>query len=109
MDFFYEADVLNESYARRNMFMKATKIKMKSGCLYSEKTQEIDSIYIDGFSAFVKKGVVYDYLIAYPDSIQVNRYPYPYLQPVKSSNGEKYVRSEPNDTKDDNLLMLPRE
>nr|WP_296463230.1 DUF3892 domain-containing protein [uncultured Acetatifactor sp.] len=34
--------------------------------------------------------------------------PYPNLYPALSSNGEKYVRSEPNDTPNDNLLKLPR-
>ena len=34
--------------------------------------------------------------------------PYPDLIPVVSSKGEKYVRSEPNDTPRDNLLRLPR-
>nr|WP_296488697.1 DUF3892 domain-containing protein [uncultured Acetatifactor sp.] len=33
---------------------------------------------------------------------------YPNLCPALSSNGEKYVRSEPNDTPNDNLLKLPR-
>ena len=33
--------------------------------------------------------------------------PYPDLIPVVSSKGEKYVRSEPNDTPRDNLLRLP--
>jgi len=28
--------------------------------------------------------------------------------PAISANGEKYVRSEPNDTPSDNLLKLPR-
>ena len=36
-------------------------------------------------------------------------FPYPDVVPAVSSNGEKYVRSEPNDTVNDNLLKLPRE
>ena len=32
----------------------------------------------------------------------------PDLIPCVSSNQEKYVRSEPNDTPNDNLLKLPR-
>jgi len=33
---------------------------------------------------------------------------YPYLIPALSSKGEKYVRSEPDDSANDNLLQLPR-
>jgi len=45
----------------------------------------------------------------FPRSIQVNRYPYPDLIPAMSKYYEKYVRSEPNDTENDNLLKLPKE
>ncbi len=89
--------------------MKATKIKMKSGCKDSKRTWEIDSIYIDGFHSYKKKEDVYDYLVKNPYSIQVNLYPYPFLQPVNSNIRGKYVRSQPNDTENDNLLKLPRE
>ncbi|MBR4020311.1 MAG: DUF3892 domain-containing protein, partial [Firmicutes bacterium] len=44
----------------------------------------------------------------HPNSIFVNISPYPDLVPALSSTGEKYVRSEPNDTPFDNLLRLPR-
>lgn len=90
--------------------MKATKIKMKMGCEYSTKTTEISEIYIDGCNnpGFFPKASLYDHLKSYPNSIQVNIYPYPNLLPALSSNGEKYVRSEPNDTPNDNLLKLPR-
>jgi hypothetical protein len=98
---------------RRNAFMKATKIKMKPGCGQSNNTVEIDEIFIEGFKAgskdgFYKKGVVHDHLKANPGSIQVNIYPYPDCIPAISGNGEKYVRSMPNDSVDDNLLKLPR-
>lgn len=90
--------------------MKATKIKMKPGCSNSYKTTEIDQIYIEGCTrpGFYSKAGVYDCLKRNPRSIQVDIYPYPYLLPALSSNGEKYVRSEPNDTPYDNLLKLPR-
>ena len=90
--------------------MNATKIKMKSGCYYSTKTSEISKIYIEGCSnpGFFDKSVLHDYLQNNPRSIQVNIYPYPYLVPATSVNGEKYVRSEPNETPNDNLLKLPR-
>lgn len=90
--------------------MKATKIKMKPGCTNSTKTTEIDQIYIEGCQSpgYYAKAVLYDHLKEYPNTIQVNIYPYPDLIPALSSNHEKYVRSEPNDTPYDNLLKLPR-
>lgn len=54
------------------------------------------------------KESLYDYLKKNPDYIQVNIYPYPNLIPALNSKQEKYVRSEPNDTPNDNLLKLPR-
>lgn len=90
--------------------MKATKIKIKSGCANSWKTTEIDQIYIEGCTnpGFFKKADLYDYLKENPNSIYVDIAPYPNLIPASSSNYEKYVRSEPNDTPSDNLLKLPR-
>lgn len=90
--------------------MKATKIKMKAGCEHSSKTTEISEIYIEGCDnpGYFFKSTVYDYLKNNPNSIQVNIYPYPALIPALSTYGEKYVRSEPNDTPNDNLLRLPR-
>jgi len=90
--------------------MKATKIKMKSGCQYSTSTLEIAEIYIEGCDnpGYFSKGILYDFLKKNPNSIQVNIYPYPDLLPALSRSGEKYVRSEPNDTPNDNLLKLPR-
>lgn len=93
--------------------MKATKIKMKSGCLNSKSCQEIDSVYIIGCQSpgYYKKGQLYDYLDAHPDTISVDGYPYTYLVGAigPAPNYEKYVRSSPNDTTADNLLSLPRE
>lgn len=91
--------------------MKATKIKMKPGCGYSSNLTEIDQIYLEGCqnNGYYYKSAIYDYLKNNPNSIQVNIYPYPDLQPLLSQNGEKYVRSEPDYTGKDNLLSLPRE
>lgn len=91
--------------------MKATKIKMKPGCNYSNNLTEIDQIYLEGCQedGYYYKSAVHDFLKRNPNSIQVNIYPYPNLQPVVSQNGEKYVRSEANYTGNDNLLSLPRE
>lgn len=91
--------------------MKATKIKMKPGCGSSNNLQEIDKIYLEGCQkdGYYYKSAIHDFLKSNPNSIQVNIYPYPDLQPIVSQNGEKYVRSEPNYTGKDNLLCLPRE
>lgn len=88
--------------------MKATKIRMKSGYQESDNPHEIDSIYLEEAGIFYKKETVYDYLLKNPKSIYVNIYPYPYLQPAVSVQGEKYVRSTPDSTQKDNLLNLPR-
>lgn len=90
--------------------MKATKIKMKTGCEYSNKTTEISKIYVEGCAnpGYFAKATLYDYLKKEPGTIQVNIYPYPNLVPALSINQEKYVRSEPNDNSNDNLLKLPR-
>lgn len=91
--------------------MKAIKIKMKSGCKYSDNLLEIDSVYVAGCNnpGYFKKEVLHDYLIKNPGTISVNIFPYPKLIPAKSVCGEKYVKSEPNNSKKDNLLCLPRE
>ncbi len=88
--------------------MRATRLKMKAGCGNSNNLLEIDQIYIDG-NGFRTKAKIHDYLKENPNSIQVDIYPYPDLQPMLSQNGEKYVRSEPDYTGRDNLLKLPRE
>lgn len=91
--------------------MNAIKIKMKANCFYSNNLLEIDQIYLTGCTepGYYKKEIIYDYLKDNPKSIQVNIYPYPYLIPALSSRGEKYVKSENNNTERDNLLALPRE
>lgn len=90
--------------------MKATKIKMKQGCGQSNNLLEIDEIYLTGCSedGFYKKAAVHDYLVKNPGNIQVNIYPYPNCIPATSTNGEKYVKSAPDNTTKDNLLNLPR-
>lgn len=67
-------------------------------------------IYVDGCNnpGFFPKAVLHDFLRTNPNSIKVNISPYPYVVPATSYRGEKYVRSEANDTIHDNLLKLPR-
>ena len=91
--------------------MKAIKIHMNTGCERSNNEIDINSIYLIGCNnpGWFKKEVLHDYLKDHPNSIQVDRYPYPHLIPAVSSNDEKYVRSEPDEYKRDNLLSLPRE
>ncbi|HWR24183.1 MAG TPA: DUF3892 domain-containing protein [Feifaniaceae bacterium] len=91
--------------------MKATKIRMKQGCFYSNDLTEIDEIYLTGSQTemYYKKEVLHDYVQKNPNSIQVNIPPYPSLIPAVSKRREKYVRSMPNDSANDNLLRLPRE
>lgn len=47
-------------------------------------------------------------MILQGEIIRVNIYPYPILEEMTSSKGEKYVRSMPNESRHDNLLNLPR-
>jgi len=91
--------------------MKATKIKMKSGCGSSNNLLEIDSIYLTGCNneGYFTKAAVHDHVKENPGSIQVNIYPYPNIVHATSINGEKYVKSTPDNTTKDNLLNLPRE
>lgn len=91
--------------------MLATKIKMKAGCYYSSNLLEIDQIYITGCKneGYYYKAGVHDAVKKTPGCIQVNIYPFPDLIPEVSKNGEKYVRSSPNNFTQDNLLKLPRE
>lgn len=92
------------------MAIKATRIKMKTNCFYSNDLLEIDQIYLEGCSTpgYYPKEAVHNYLIDHPNSIEVNIFPYPDLQPMVSINGEKFVRSIPNQGAYDNLLRLPR-
>ena len=75
--------------------MLAEKIKMRDGCYNSNSLVEIDKIYISGCSkpGWFDKSIIHDYLKTNPNSIKVNRWPYPYLTPATSQYGEKYVKS----------------
>lgn len=90
--------------------IKATKIKMHSGKQQSNSVTEIESIYLIGVSeeGFYKKEDIHDFIVKNPeDPIYVNIEPNPKLI-AAIKNGQKYVRSEPNETPEDNLLKLPR-
>lgn len=91
----------------------ATHIRMKPSYSFNlnnyqhNKLLEIDSIYLRGsyLNSWYKKEAVYD-LVKSGNKIFVNIAPYPQLVTVQSTNGEKYVRSTPNDNVTDNLLKL---
>lgn len=91
--------------------MRITKIKMKTGCYYSSDLTEIDELYVVDCKnpGYFKKAIIHDYVKENPGSIKVNIYPYPNVIDAISANGEKYVRSSPDDYTHDNLLSLPRE
>jgi|GEM_PF-197184 len=93
----------------------ATGIKMCAGKESCCDTQHIYQIFIQDNDGALKEGSryysregIHDYLVERPNSIRVNIGPdYPYCEPRVSSNGVKYVRSQPNDSPHDNLLKLP--
>lgn len=91
--------------------MRAIKLKMRAGCGTSNNLLEIDSIYLTGCDSerYYKKEALHDYLKKNPNTIQVNIYPFPQVIPALSANNEKYVKSTPNSSTNDNLLGLPRE
>lgn len=92
------------------MALVATKIRMKYGCYNSYDLLEIDEIYISGSKdGWYKKAVIHDHVKSHPKSITVRTSYGPDIIPAISSNGEKYVKSSPNNTTIDNLLSLPRE
>ena len=93
------------------MAIRATRIKMKTNCFYSNNLLEIDQIYLEGCAEndYYSKEAIHNFLIEHPNSIEVNIFPYPDLQPMLSTNGEKYVLSTPNAAEYDNLLKLPRD
>ena len=87
----------------------ATKLHFQYGCPVHPSEQDIQSIYLsgEGLEGFYLKEQVYD-MILQGEIIRVNIYPYPILEEMTSSKGEKYVRSMPNESRNDNLLNLPR-
>lgn len=87
----------------------ATKLHFQYGCPVHPSEQDIQSIYLsgEGLEGFYLKEQVYD-MILQVEIIRVNIYPYPILEEMTSSKGEKYVRSMPNESRHDNLLNLPR-
>jgi hypothetical protein len=98
-------------HSEANKMIYATKIKMNYGYFGSNRCIDINSIYLsgEGYNGYREKAWVHDYVRNRPGSVCVNLGMKPSLIDAKSSYGEKYVRSEPNHTPNDNLLKLPRE
>ena len=86
----------------------ATKLRMNYGRRNSTYPEDINQIYIQGHGWYDKE-YLHNYLKQNPKSIAVNIYPHPYLIPAISSNREKYVRSNPDPYKHDDLMDLPKE
>lgn len=92
--------------------IKATKIRMHSGKEQSNAVTEIESIYLTGTGikndGFYTKESIHDFIKNNPNSnVYVDISPNPKLIAATKGN-QKYVRSAPNETPDDNLLKLPR-
>jgi len=87
----------------------ATAIKMKNNCAYSNNLLEIDKIYLDqSQDGWYSKETIHDYVKSHPSDVVVGNNYGPNVVPCVSQNGEKYVKSAPNNTERDNLLNLPR-
>ena len=86
----------------------AKAIRMKKNCQNSYYLIEIDEIKLSDDNWY-RKEALHDYLQKYPGSIRVRSINGPEVLPAKSIYGEKYVKSAPNSTLNDNLLSLPRE
>lgn len=87
----------------------ATKIQLRRPVPSRPKEQDILAIFLLGerYKGYYPKEQIHDMLVL-GEEIRVDIYPYPYLEPMLSPRGEKYVRSEPNKSPHDNLLNLPR-
>ncbi|WP_229210169.1 DUF3892 domain-containing protein, partial [Enterococcus faecium] len=101
---------LQQNHRRECCIMaRATKIRMNDSKGFSNDVTEIKDIYLTGVKqpAYYSKESIYDFIKG-GNTVDVNIYPYPKLIPAMR-NGQRYVRSEPNDTPNDNLLKLPRD
>ena len=85
----------------------ATQLKMNYGRNNSRYPEDIDQIYIYEYGWYEKESI-HNFLKENPGAIVVNIPPYPSLIPAISKNGEKYVRSNPDIYKHDDLMDLPK-
>lgn len=86
--------------------MTVTKIKMRKGKNFSKNPLDIEGIYVDG--KYITIESMYDYLKTTEEEINLAGFNNVHLVRVLSSDGRKYLRSEPSVTFIDNLLKLPR-
>lgn len=91
------------------MTMHATHIRLKTGTCTVSSCIDIEAIFIEGAEpevAYLTENV-HDFLIHYPGSITLGVFPWKELLPVVGANGEKYIRTEKDDSPNDALLSLP--
>lgn len=92
--------------------IKATKIKMHDD-ESSDDITGIKSIYLEGnvkSEQFYTKEKIHEFLSKSKENIIIVDYPpYPELVPRETQDGHKYVKSEKDKSKRDNLLNLPKE
>ncbi len=80
---------------------------MKQGFDDSNNTWDIEGICLDN-NRFHPREDIYNQVLKYPNTIRVRKAPnYPFLIPAMKMK-VKYLKSEQDDTAQDNLLMLPR-
>jgi hypothetical protein len=98
---------------RRIAMYAVAKIKMNDGHKQSNDLLDIDQLYLDGKGSLAgtwhTKAYLYDYLKINPGSIQISIDPKPFIMPMLSDKGEKYIKSSVDLKKKDYLLSLPRE
>ena len=102
-----KTSIPNKLNKKEATMLYVTKIRMHKDRRCSKYPEDIEQLYISEVG-WCWKEVVHDYLLVNPKSIVVNIYPFPYLIPAVSFAREKYVRSNPNIYKHDNLLDLAR-
>jgi len=83
---------------------------MRMGCFNSDNLLEIDQLYLESATdiGWYKKEAIHNWLKNNPGEITSKSSCGPKLIPCVSKYGEKYVKSEPNNSTKDNLLELPR-
>ena len=85
--------------------MRAIKIMMRAETPNSNSPKDIVSLYIENDLGRIE---VYDMLIEYSHNRIFINNSMAYLIPVRSMNGQKYVRSLPNNNTIDEIMKLPR-
>lgn len=90
--------------------MVAVKLLMKEYAFDSNNPKDIKGIEVSNgkFCDFYSVADLYCYLKKYPNVIITVQGTKSRLIPVRATNGEMYIRSEPNERMTDSLMSLPR-